>query len=466
MNWKKVAKLIAILVIIGSFSWAYQDAVQTATNYSYAPAINPGGEEVKINILDSLKFFTQTTLARFPCPLKYLEWKIDKHINHLQYCWAIKPSVVPDSVNSNFYKIKKIKEIQLNIPRGQLVASAQINPKKVLLVSRTGELFSYSLTSNKVIHNFSLKTIDKADVHGFLQGPLKGVNELNGLGIRDIALSEDKKAVFISSLQANANSCAVMNLYKGVFNEHNSKVKIIKVKKIFSTEKECARLSGAHLNGAGGKILSVDNKSVLFTLGDMNLIDRRLNNSYWGKTYLINTTNSEYREFTIGHRNPSGITKIKNTIYEVEQGPQGGDEINLLKNGFDFGWPFSSYGKNYSSDISSGQYKTGENNHKYGVKPLLAFVPSPAFSDIGVFESNAPEYWKNSEGHSDLFISSLKASSIYRCRVDGGYIAYCEKIFLRERLRDILPINFKNQFNLILLSDNSTLIHLQVTDIR
>ena len=42
----------------------------------------------------------------------------------------------------------------------------------------------------------------------------------------------------------------------------------------------------------------------------------------------------------------------------------------------------------------------------------------------------------------------------------------CEKIFLRERLRDILPINFKNQFNLILLSDNATLIHLQVTGIR
>jgi len=240
-------------------------------------------------------------------------------------------------------------------------------------------------------------------------------------------------------------------------------------KKMWNNEKDCVPISSSpHINGAGGKLATYGKSKVLITLGDINLLDRRKFNTTWGTTILVDIINKDAKIFTIGHRNPSGVVNYSHSqVFEVEQGPQGGDEINLLKQNNDYGWPYSTYGKNYSGDIGSGQYTSAENTHVLGVKPLLAFVPSPAFSSVTLFDKLPPKYWTNTSGKSDLLISSLKASSIYRCRISEDYsIQYCEKIFLRERLRDIIAITKPSGHFVYLITDNSTIIKLKISSVR
>ena len=70
------------------------------------------------------------------------------------------------------------------------------------------------------------------------------------------------------------------------------------------------------------------------------------------KNVLLETivNNKEYLEidiFSKGHRVPQGLTKIDNTIFNVEHGPKGGDEINRVRKNGNYGWPSVSYGTNY-----------------------------------------------------------------------------------------------------------------------
>ena len=62
---------------------------------------------------------------------------------------------------------------------------------------------------------------------------------------------------------------------------------------------------------------------------------------------LNNETNLKVKIHSMGHRNPQGITKINDNIFSVEHGPLGGDELNKIINGKNYGWPIVSYGTKY-----------------------------------------------------------------------------------------------------------------------
>ena len=97
-------------------------------------------------------------------------------------------------------------------------------------------------------------------------------------------------------------------------------------------------------------------KKILFTIGDYrsNRIKKiplaQDENSIFGKTLLIDLETKEYKIiFTKGHRNPQRLyyDKQDNIIVSTEHGPYGGDEINILKIGKNYGWPIASYGEKY-----------------------------------------------------------------------------------------------------------------------
>lgn len=475
-NKKRTHLLVVVLLALSlSNFFAYKDAVQVAENFSYSPSIAPSGVEHKVSILETIKFFQQTTLRTLPCLFRYAEYRIDNmgitHINGLQNCLAPKPSSVPSEINTNFYKLN-LNEYQMPIPRSALVAIDKLNPDLLLIAQRNGILSTFELNSNSITSEIDLR-VGHTNLNGlFNAGPLNGFNELIGTGVRDI-LSEGVYpdiTLYITFLSIK-KGCLYMNLESVRLNIINDKlISYSKRKKIWNNEKDCVSISSSpHINGAGGKIVAYDKTKILITLGDMNLLDRRKLDTTWGNTILVNRKNGNAQMFTTGHRNPSGVVNYDGAhVFEVEQGPQGGDEINLLKKKNDYGWPYSTYGKNYSEDIGSGQYKSAENSHAFGVKPLLAFVPSPAFSSVTLFKKSPPIYWSNSLGKSDLLISSLKASSIYRCRVSEelNSIQYCEKIFLRVRLRDVIALNRLSGHFIYLITDNSTIVSLKISKVR
>lgn len=106
---------------------------------------------------------------------------------------------------------------------------------------------------------------------------------------------------------------------------------------------------------------------------------------------FIKTANAKPEIWSYGHRNPQGMyyDLSTSTLYAMEHGPQGGDEINIVKKGANYGWPVITYGKEYGSgsDIGEGTQKNGME------QPYKHFVPSIAPSGLVIYKgSKLPDF--------------------------------------------------------------------------
>lgn len=111
--------------------------------------------------------------------------------------------------------------------------------------------------------------------------------------------------------------------------------------------------------------------------------------------------------WSIGHRNPQGMAfDLKNQrLWSIEHGPRGGDEINLIKPGANYGWPVISYGKEYWGPIA-----VGEGTHRAGMEqPVKVYVPSIAPGSLLLYSGDALSKWKG-----NLFSGALKLRHLNR----------------------------------------------------
>ncbi len=209
----------------------------------------------------------------------------------------------------------------------------------------------------------------------------------------------------------------------------------------------------------GGRLAFTPEGKLLVTIGDHGFDGRsgvpplaQAENSDYGKTVMLDGKGG-HEHFTSGHRNPQGLTvDRKGRIWETEHGPQGGDEINLLHQGTNYGWPFQTYGTDYGHTYwpvlapeDTGQYQ----------KPVHAFVPSVAISDIIEL---GPKMFGEWEG--DLLVGSLRLQSLYRVRLDGDRVVYVEPIRIEHRLRALAQ---GKDGRIVLWDDTGVLIVLTKT---
>ena len=124
--------------------------------------------------------------------------------------------------------------------------------------------------------------------------------------------------------------------------------------------------------------------------------------------------------YSYGHRNPQGMICHPDTgeIWVHEHGPRGGDEINRIKKGGNFGWPLISYGINYS-----GTSFTDDTDLPGMEQPLFYWVPSIAPSGMAYITSDKYKDWKN-----NLLIGSLKFEYIERLVLENNKVVKREKI--------------------------------------
>lgn len=124
--------------------------------------------------------------------------------------------------------------------------------------------------------------------------------------------------------------------------------------------------------------------------------------------------------YSFGHRNPQGLLKHPETgvIWNHEHGPRGGDEINIIKPGANYGWPVITYGINYS-----GTQITEQRKMQGMEQPIHYWTPSIAPSGMAFVTSNHYKNWKGS-----LLVGSLSFQYLERLKMDGT------KVFKREKL--------------------------------
>ena len=195
----------------------------------------------------------------------------------------------------------------------------------------------------------------------------------------------------------------------------------------------------------GGRLEFDDNNYLYFSIGDrgnrdINPQDIKIDG---GKIYrlnldgsipvdnpFINKSNAKKAIYSYGHRNPQGMAVHPKTgeIWVNEHGPRGGDEINIIKKGKNYGWPKITYGINYS-----GTTITDKKSLPGMEQPFYYWIPSIAPSGMTFLTSNIYKGWKNS-----LFIGSLKFEYLERLVIKKNKVVKREKILDKiGRVRDV-----------------------------
>ncbi|WP_116367974.1 PQQ-dependent sugar dehydrogenase [Parahaliea mediterranea] len=135
--------------------------------------------------------------------------------------------------------------------------------------------------------------------------------------------------------------------------------------------------------------------------------------------------------WTYGHRNPQGMARhpVNGSIWVTEHGPQGGDELNVLKAGANYGWPLVTYGEEY------GGGAIGEGTHLEGTRqPLVYWVPSIGTGNLAFYTGDVYPGWQPS-----ALVSGLKLTRISRLQLDADGVGNETRLLanLGMRIRDV-----------------------------
>ena len=136
--------------------------------------------------------------------------------------------------------------------------------------------------------------------------------------------------------------------------------------------------------------------------------------------------------YTLGNRNVQGLAFHSETgvLFAHEHGPRGGDEVNVVRAGVNYGWPVISYGREYGSGAP-----VGEGTHRNGMaRPVLQWTPSIAPSGLTVYDGDRFPGWRG-----NLFVGALRFRLLARLVLDGERVVHEERLLEDRygRIRDV-----------------------------
>jgi len=204
-----------------------------------------------------------------------------------------------------------------------------------------------------------------------------------------------------------------------------------------------AKVYGKTSRHFGSRVLIVDDH-LFMTVGDRGKRKYAQNLGYHNGKILrltlngkpatgnpfVNNKDALPEIWTLGHRNPQGIdiNRVTGSIYSVEFGPRGGDELNLIQKSLNYGWPVITYGKEYYGP------SIGKKSKKGMEQPLTYWTPSISPSGMAIYDSDKLPLWK---GH--IFLAALGSQHLRRLKLINNKVTEQEKLFgyLKERIRQV-----------------------------
>ena len=189
----------------------------------------------------------------------------------------------------------------------------------------------------------------------------------------------------------------------------------------------------------GGRIACFDDEHLIFTLGEMgydgwetDIAVSQDPKSPFGKILLLSKKTGQTQVFSMGHRNPQGLFVSKNrNIWATEHGPRGGDELNLIRQGKNYGWPIVTLGASYHD--TRWPLSAVQGSHDGFEWPIYSWSPSIAVSNLIQLDGHAFPVWRG-----DFLISSLAAGTVFRTRIREGRVIETEPLKIGRRVRDIV----------------------------
>jgi glucose/arabinose dehydrogenase len=247
--------------------------------------------------------------------------------------------------------------------------------------------------------------------------------------------------------------------FTSLVSEKNTEVKLVRFKvkndKIQNVEDIFATGGGNTFNNHYGSRIAFDKNNFLFvsigegggsSLGgpnstNKNAQDTKLN---WGKVHRMKDNGDVPKDnpvlpgntkpttmFSYGHRNPQGLTLNPQTgdIWETEHGPKGGDEINIISKGVNYGWPTYSIGINYNGTTVSNDHKAE------GIKePIFTWTPSIGVCGITFINSESFKSW-----NGNFLATGLAGQKLYRFVIKDNKVVE-ENIWMEKmgRFRNVI----------------------------
>ena len=290
---------------------------------------------------------------------------------------------------------------------------------KVIVISGEGKTIFFEK------NNILGKQLNQIEIPNNIENILRE-NNYEIVGIRDLFV--DNEEVYISLIFKNLKGISI-NAYKA-----NINFKKLNFEIFFETNEFWPRYNVY----SGGRFSKYKDNKILFTVGYSSVKGAaQRKNSLLGKIISIDKSTKEHNIISMGHRNPQGLSYVEDfdIIINTEHGPKGGDEINInfQKNNQipNFGWDVASYGTEYSGP---DPYKKSHSKHGF-IEPLKYYVPSIGISQLFYMPNNL-----NPDGKKYLFVSSLRAGSIYVIKINDEFKKILEEdriYFPQERIRDI-----------------------------
>ncbi len=218
----------------------------------------------------------------------------------------------------------------------------------------------------------------------------------------------------------------------------------------------------------GSRIAFDQNNHIYFGVGDRGEREQAQNlDNHMGSIVRINldgsvpddnpfSTNKKARDeiWSYGHRNPQGLQfdQGKKVLWSIEHGPRGGDEINLIQKGKNYGWPVVSHGKEYW-----GPFDIGEGQTKQGVAPpVKVYIPSIAPGSLLLYSGDAFPQWQG-----NLFAGALKLQHLNRISISSDNQATNEERLLGDLNQRIRALAQSPQGWIYLSTDNGNIFRLK-----
>ena len=284
------------------------------------------------------------------------------------------------------------------------------------------------------------------DAQGVLSAPLSGVPPVYAQGqggLLDVVLSPgfaQDRWVYLAYAEAGEDGQAGTAVGRGRLAADNSGLEDFAV--IFRQQPKLS--SGAHF---GGRLVFDGDGYLFITLGDNNQRPTAQDlDKLQGKVVRILPDGQVPKDnpfvgqdhvrpeiWSYGHRNQQGaaLNPWTGELWTNEHGPRGGDEINIIERGKNYGWPLATHGINYSGlAIPEAKGKKAEGT----IAPHHVWEKSPGLSGMAFYDADRFKPWQH-----NVFIGALATQELIRLQFDGDRVVHEERLMgeLNQRIRDV-----------------------------
>jgi hypothetical protein len=423
---KKNKFFILILVLFCISYFSYDSVVDKRTR-----------EDIKFWIDDNINYKVDIITNVFQKNKNYL----NRYYN--DYNDEFLPETQNNILDLNLIKLNFIRTLQLeflkNEPDGNNLLSFFIEfyeEDKLLIVDSRANIF--------ILDDFDKKQIFEIDNVTHLKSDLsKKVDR-----VLDSHLFENK--LFISFESREKDKCKNFMIYVADINKE-----IIEFDKFYE-DKSCKTI----LNSGRMQDYVIDGREGLLFAASAAIYDKpntepQDENSNFGKILFKDFKTNEVSIISKGHRLILGLwVNEDNSIIATENGPRGGDEINKIILGGNYGWPLASYGRRYDSDYEDNplNYKQDHESNGY-IEPIFTFIPSIGISEIIKIPNEFIRNWID-----NYLIASLNKRALFRVKLnkDKDKLLFYEEIYIGSRIRD-LKYSKRTKSILLALEDRGVL---------